>query len=355
MNSKKKISIILPFVATKPIGGVKIMYQYANELAVRGHSITIYHAVKKFEKKSFLPAFIKLFIYKLRGVERPRWFPLNPSITSKIITEVNDKNIDVADIVFSTWWGLAFMIDKLSPSKGKKFNLIQGYEIWKGHEDLVHKSYSLHLNHIVISKYLIELVEPFLGRKPLYLPNAIDFEKFNLRIPPEQRNRASICMLYSTDLIKGTVFGLKALLDLKKHVPDLVVELFGIYKDPGDLPDWIKFHYKPENLTEIYNRNAIFLSPSLTEGWALPPAEAMACGCAVVCTDIGGHRDYASGGRTALLVRTESPEDITSKLSALIDDDNLRIDIAKNANTYLQDNFNWTRSVLMLEDYFEKC
>ncbi len=355
MNSKKKISIILPFVATKPIGGIKIMYQYANELARRGHSITIYHSVNKFEKKSSLPAYIRLLIYKIRGVERPKWFSLHCSINSKIITEVNNKNVGEADIVFSTWWGVAFLVEKLSHSKGKKFNLIQGYEIWKGDKDLVHKSYSLQLNHIVISKYLIKLVESFLGRKPLYLPNAIDFEKFNLRIAPEDRNKTSICMLYSTDIIKGTVFGLMALMDLKSKIPELVVELFSIYKDPGDLPDWINFHYKPENLVEIYNRNAIFVSPSLTEGWALPPAEAMACGCAVVCTDIGGHRDYAIDGRTALLVKTEAPGDITSKLAALIKDDNLRIEIAKNAKAYLEDNFNWTRSVLMLEKYFEKC
>ena len=347
--------MILPFVATKPIGGIKIMYQYANELAERGHSITIYHAVKKFEKKNSLPSYIKLLIYKLRGVERPRWFPLHASVTSKIITEVNDGNVDDADIVFSTWWGVAYLVEKLSLSKGKKFNLIQGYEIWKGHNDLVHKSYSLQLNHIVISKYLIELVETFLGRKPLYLPNAIDFEKFSIRIPSEQRNNASVCMLYSTDIIKGTAFGLMALIDLKKHIPELCAELFSIYKDPGDLPDWIRFHYKPDNLPEIYNRNAIFLSPSLTEGWALPPAEAMACGCAVVCTDIGGHRDYAIEGRTALLVRAEDSSDITAKLSKLIEDDGLRIEIAKNAHAYLKENFNWARSVFMLEEYFEIC
>ncbi|MES3019830.1 MAG: glycosyltransferase family 4 protein [Bacteroidota bacterium] len=356
MSSNKKISIILPFVATKPIGGIKIMYQYANELAKRGHSITIYHAVTKFERTSLLPSYFKKLIFKLRRVERPTWFPLHPSIVSKIITRVNKRNVDDADIIFSTWWGIAYLVDKLASSKGKKFNLIQGYEIWKGNVDLVHKSYALKsLHQIVIAKYLMELVASFTGKQPLYLPNAIDTEKFAIRIPPQQRNPASICMLYSEDPIKGSSFGLEALIKAKEKTPELKVELFSIYKNPGNLPDWITFHYKPNDLAEVYNANAMFVSPSLTEGWALPPAEAMACGCAVICTNIGGHQDYAFDGETSLLVKPEDSDDITSKILTLIQDARLRDKLANSGNSYLKKNFSWDRSVIMLEEYFEKC
>jgi hypothetical protein len=239
MTSSKKVNIILPFVATKPIGGIKIMYQYANELAQRGHSIIVYHAIRKFEKKSSLPDFLRLLIYKIRGVDRPNWFSFNASVTVRTITEVNNKTIEDGDIIFSTWWGVAYLADRLSPSKGKKFNLIQGYEIWKGNKDLVHKSYSLNLHHLVIAKYLAELVETFGGKKPLYLPNAIDLETFDLKVSPEHRNPASICMLFSNDTIKGTEFGLEAIISLKDEIPELRVELFSIYKNPGNLPDRI--------------------------------------------------------------------------------------------------------------------
>lgn len=330
------------------------MYQYANELACKGYKITIYHAIKKFEKKSFVPSYIKKVIYKLRGVEKPVWFNLHPSIVSKIVTEINDGNIDDADIVFSTWWSVAYLVNGLSASKGRKFNLIQGYEIWKGNKDLVHSSYRLEIHHIVISKYLISLIEKISGRKPLYLPNAIDFEKFHIVVPPQERNRASICMLYSSDIIKGTSFGLKALMEVKELVPELVVELFSIFRDPGNLPAWISFRHKPNDLVGLYNRNAIFLSPSLTEGWALPPAEAMASGCAVICTDIGGHHDYAIDGQTALLVKPEDHNSIKSALLKVITNNSLRLGIANKGNAYLNENFNLKRSASMLEDYFEK-
>lgn len=331
------------------------MYQYANELAKRGHSVIVYHAIRKFEKKSSVPDFLRLIIYRIRGVNRPNWFSFNDSVRLKTIAEINDQTIEDGDIIFSTWWGVAYLVDQLSLSKGKKFNLIQGYEIWKGNKVLVHNSYSLKLHHLVIAKYLAELVENFSGKKPLYLPNAIDLKKFNLTIPPEDRNAASLCMLYSNDTIKGTAFGLEAIKLLKNEIPALRVELFSIYKNPGNLPEWITYNYRPHDLSKIYNRNAIFLSPSLTEGWALPPAEAMACGCAVVCTDIGGHRDYAKDGQTALLVNPEDSSDTKNKLLALIINDRQRIQIAKNANAYLRENFTWERSVSMLEEYFEKC
>ena len=37
-----RISIVLPFPVTKPVGGAKIMYEYANRLAEEGNKIVIY-------------------------------------------------------------------------------------------------------------------------------------------------------------------------------------------------------------------------------------------------------------------------------------------------------------------------
>ena len=99
-------------------------------------------------------------------------------------------------------------------------------------------------------------------------------------------------------------------------------------------------------------QNAIFLSPSLGEGWALPPAEAMACGCAVVCTDIGGHAAYAKNNETALLVQPTNVEDIKNKLRLLLTDNEKRIQLAQNANKFLLENFSWEKAVSQLENIF---
>ncbi|WP_221406238.1 glycosyltransferase family 4 protein [Daejeonella lutea] len=349
-----KVNIILPFVATKPIGGIKIMYQYANELAKRNHLVTIYHSATRYERPNFLPVALRVLLFKLKNQEKPSWFQFHESVESRIVADVTNSTIKDGDVVFSTWWGLAFMVDKLSPSKGNKFNLIQDYEIWKGNTELVHQSYHLPSVHLVIARYLSKLLEDVSGKRPLYLPNAIDLDKFKIEIDPEKRSDATICMLYSEEPRKGTSFGMDALYKLKKLRSDLKIELFSIFKNPGNLPEWITFNYKPTDLRALYNRNAIFFSPSLGEGWALPPAEAMACGCAVVCTDIGGHHDYSIDGETVLLVQVKNPEDMTEKLLKLIEDRERRLSISRNGTNFLLDNFNWQLSVNLLEEYFEK-
>ncbi len=353
MMNSKKVNIILPFVATKPIGGIKIMYQYANELAQRGHIVKVYHSATRYERRSFLPAILRVQLFKIKKKERPAWFQLHESIESLIIADVSDDTIKDGDIIFSTWWGLAYMIHSLAASKGRKFNLIQDYEIWKGNTELVHQSYKLPLAHLVIAKYLSKLLEDISGKRPLYLPNAIDFEKFGIIVLPEERTDASVCMLYSEEPRKGTSFGLDALYNLKKFRPDLTVDLFSIFKDPGNLPEWITFNHKPNDLKALYNRNAIFFSPSLGEGWALPPAEAMACGCAVVCTNIGGHHDYAIDNETAILVTAKDSANMSEELLKLINHRELRLNISRNSTKFLTDNFNWEKSVNLLEKYFE--
>jgi len=348
------INIILPFPVTKPVGGAKIMYEYANRLAGKGHKVSIFHAVKRPFKKSSTPIWVKWVIFMLRGVARPKWFPLDKRIKSVIVPSITDKHIPDADIVISTWWQMTYAVSELSPSKGKKFNLIQDYEIWKGMEEKVHASYSLPVHHLVIARYLQQLVADHSGVQPVHIPNAIESKKFFVQTPLQQRANASLIMLYSEEPRKGTPDGIAALKLVKQDHPELQVTFFGVYPRPQDLPEWISYHYRPGNLAELYNQAAIFFSPSLGEGWALPPAEAMACGCAVVCTNIGGHLDYAIENETALLAGPGNVKEMAEKINSVIDDHPLRMKLAKGGSTLISSRFSWEASVQKLEDCFYK-
>ncbi len=348
---KLRINIVLPFPATRPGGGVKIMYEYANRLRERGHLVTVLHSIRRPFKKMRSPLWWKLLNYKLRRAERPDWFPLHPAIRSVIVPEITDKYLPDADVTMSTWWEMAYMVRRLNPSKGRPFNLVQDYEIWKGNQELVHATYRLPIHHLVIARYLQELIEKHSGKQPVHIPNAIDTEKFFIEEPIESREEASVIMLYSKEPRKGSAFGIEALLELKKLVPALRATLFGVFAKPS-LPDWIDYQQKPADLRGLYNAHAIFFSPSLGEGWALPPAEAMACGCAVVCTDIGGHADYAKDGETALLVEAENVPSMVSRLHQLISNPERRMVLAKNGNAFIHGEFSWTASVDKLEKAF---
>jgi glycosyltransferase involved in cell wall biosynthesis len=347
-----RITIVLPFPVTKPVGGPRIMYEFANRFHALGHYVEVVHSLKRPFKKMKSPLWWKKFIFFLQGASRPNWFPLNPAIKSRIVNEISNEFLPDADIVFSTWWQMTYAISELAPSKGKQVNLIQDYEVWVGQEDKVLASYQLPVHHAVIAKYLEQLVNRHSSKPTAYFPLAIDNTKFNLFNPIERRNSYSIIALYSEEKRKGTSYLLAALENLKKEFPLLAVTLFGVYKRPSSLPAWINYYQKPSNLAELYNKHAIFLSASLGEGWALPPAEAMACGCAVVCTDIGGHADYAIENKTALLTKVGDSASIQTAISTLLNDDETRISLAKEGNKYLLTHFNWENSVATAVQYF---
>jgi glycosyltransferase involved in cell wall biosynthesis len=245
---------------------------------------------------------------------------------------------------------MTYMISRLNESKGEKFNLVQGHEIWMGQDDLVHDSYSLRVHPIVIARYLQVLVEKYSGTRPPYIPVAINHEKFRLLQPIEGRNPLSVLMLYSEETVKGTQIGLQALSLLKDKFPSLEAHAFGVYEKP-DLPTWIQYHHKPVDLPGLMNRMAVFFAPSNSEGWALPPAEALCCGCALVCTDIGGHADYAFDGESALLAEPGNAQSMMEKLKRLIEDPVERIRIAKKGNEVIQ-QFNWENAVAGMERVF---
>jgi glycosyltransferase involved in cell wall biosynthesis len=160
-------------------------------------------------------------------------------------------------------------------------------------------------------------------------------------------------MLYSDTELKGSSDGISALEIAKNKVPFLKAVVFGVGRKPNKLPKWIEYiHNPPQSLLveKIYNGCSIYLCPSWTEGWHLPPAEAMSCGCAVVSTDIGGVNDYAGQEKTALLSPPRNQEALTKNFLRVLEDDDLRIRLAKAGYERIQE-FTWERSTDLLEQF----
>ena len=353
-----KINILLPFFIDHPGGGVKVMYQYGNQLAERGHDVVIYHSLKtrwlhkrllslKFWKLYFLQRFVSKVVSR-----RPTWFSLNSSIKSLQIAKVSDYLIRDADVVFSTWWATAIEMAELKSSKGKKFNLIQDDGThWPKHQELIHQSYQLPINYLTISKYLQGLFSKQTGRVIPLISNAIDPTQFYINNPIESRVTKTVIMLYSESEGKGSKYGLDALKMVSVKYPSLNVKLFGVHDiPPQNLPHNFTYQYKPANLVELYNESAIFISPSLQEGWGLPPMEAMACGCACVCTRIEGHIDFLDD-HTTLFVEPRNSGAMADAILKLIEDNDIRVRLAYAGSIRVKD-FTWDKNTNELEKLF---
>jgi len=344
-----RLNFVIPSLPTKPVGGVKVMFQLANRFSERGYDVTIYYSIRRPFKNQRTPVWLRWIISRLRMGTVAKWFVLYPSIKQRVVPSITDAYVRDADATICTWWQMAYAINDLHASKGLKCNFIQDHELWTGQNDRVHQSYRLPLKHVVIATYLQDVVEKYSGVRPPLVNISIDNSRFALTIPVAERRPASLIMMYSEEPRKGSNYGLAALELVKQRIPELRVTLFSVYERPSTIPAWMEFTKRPANLPQLFNQHAIFCSPSLGEGWALPPAEAMGSGCAVVCTNIGGHKDYAIDGETALLFPPENAEAMADCIYRIINDHQLRERLAAAGHKLIHTEFTWDHAVDRLE------
>lgn len=328
------------------------MLEYANELSRKGDDVMVYFVMKlpyTHVRHSDLYFWLKSWWFKWRT---PSWFVLDEKVRVKSICSARDTSIRNADILFFTECQLALAIENMTRDKGVKINLIQGYEDWiLPNEELLKESYRKADFNVVISDYLISLVEHATNVRPFVCYNAYHSKTYHVRTPIEDRNGFVVAMLYHKDEQKGCIYGLEALRLCKKNVPDLRVKLFGLYLPEEELEDWIEFHYNPQDLCGLYNEAAIFVVPSLHEGWGLTATEAMACGCALVSTDVDGLRVFAKDNDTALLVPPRDAQAMADSILELIADNQKRIKLAQRGNEYII-HFTWAKAVERLRTIF---
>lgn len=347
-----KINILLPSFPIEMTGGYKIMLEYANELTRKGDDVMIYFVMKipySHVKHSDMYFWLKSCWFRWR---KPSWFKLDEKIRVKSVYSAKDSSIRDAEILFFTECQLALAIENLSKSKGIKINLIQDYENWiLPNEDLLKESYKKADVNVVISDYLNSLVESATNVRPFVCYNAYHPETYHVRTPIEDRKNVVVAMLYHKDVRKGCKYGLEALRLCKKSIPDLRAKLFGLYLPEEKLEDWIEFQYNPQDLCGLYNEAAIFVTPSLQEGWGLTATEAMACGCALVATDVDGLRVFAKDNDTALLVPPKDAQALADRILELIADNRKRINLAQRGNKYIK-HFTWAKAVEQLRSIF---
>lgn len=348
-----KINFILPFKPRRPAGGFRVMYEYANRLAQKGYHIHLIFPIETRFMNYRLPYAFRYLLTKLEGFRTNKWFKFDSSIAMSYVPSVKEKYIPDADIIIATWWSTVLEMSELSKEKGLKINLIQGFENWEGRVDLLYKSYDLEdVTNVVVASYLHDIVKQHTEKNIETIHNAISKDDFDIDSPIEQRNPYRVVMTYSPQEIKGSKYGLDALKLAKEKLPELKAELFGVSPEPTGLPDWMIYHRNPQNLRDIYNRNSIILSNSFTEGFPLTPAEGMFCGCALICTNIDGHKEYAIDEDTAILVEVRNTEQMAGKIIELAENNTKRIDIANRGNKFIQ-KFTWDNSVDRMEKVIE--
>jgi glycosyltransferase involved in cell wall biosynthesis len=166
-----------------------------------------------------------------------------------------------------------------------------------------------------------------------------------LNTPIEERNRYVVSMLYHTAEHKRCDDALAALYLVKEQVPELRVNIFGTAERPDNLPAWFTYYRQPDRIThnKIYNESALYVAASSIEGFGLTIGEAMICGNAVVCTDIGGFREMVTHNKTGLLSPVYDSKALAENVIRLIQDNSLRIAFAKAGHESIK-QYTWESS-----------
>lgn len=356
-----KISFILPENDDKPIGGFKIVYQYANEMTKRGHEVYIsflntLYPEKKSRVRQWLGLKKRSLKYRLQQKEDPSskitWFDIDERIKIKFHV-IDGRQLPNADVIIATAAQTSFFVDKLSSRKGRKFYFIQNYETWAYSEDILQKSFKLPLRKIVIAKWLLKKIEKVTSDTIQIVPNFID----GIYMKETDNNRKNVISILNHDLPeKNTLFGIEVIKKVKERVPDLTVKMFGVAKRPPEgIPDYIEYYSRPSKqdlFKEIYAKSKVYILPSLLEGWGLTGTEAMASGAALVASDIPGVKEYAVNNRNSLLAKPNDLSEFTEKVLDLMLNENKRKAIVEIAKSDVK-KYSLTESTTLFLSYLE--
>ncbi len=338
----------IQFVLDWPVltGGVRVVYEHARQLMARGHSVRLlYRQVrmpgtagsvidwKRYAYARFTHGIRDgLRSYGLEGVA-VEFDPLRPG------------DVPDGDVVMATAYITAEWVAAMPGRAGRKFYLVQGYEAWS--EDIrerVEATWKLPLRKVVIAGWLERMARDRFGERAWRIPNGVDTARFH---PAGRVDRVpgTVGMIYDHALWKGATEGLEALRTVRVEVPQAAFLLFGRSQPRHELPAGTRYVRDPrqQDLPGLYRDIDIFLSSSRSEGFSLTTLEAMACGCALVATDVGEVPEMGRPGEEYLMVpQQDAPAMALAMLSLLKDPDKRRA--VAEAGLALTRRYTWERA-----------
>lgn len=220
----------------------------------------------------------------------------------------------------------------------------------------------------VISVYLGDWAKDMgFGGQIEIIPNAVDTRKFSKEYSQnelkELKNKLNkkeddIFLITTSRLVKKNAVDdvIKSLKYLPTNIKFLVL---GIGPDLIDLKNLAELEdvenrimfvgqVEHDEIPKYLKISDIFIRPSLSEGFGNSFIEAMASGIPVIATQVGGIKDFIFDAQkspnkkaTGLFVNITDPRDIADKIQFLLDSNEIKNEIVKNAKELVFEKYDW--------------
>jgi len=218
----------------------------------------------------------------------------------------------------------------------------------------------------VNSKYMrreLEYLAPDCSAKIRVIPMGIDPAKFqkSIIIDMKQKHKTSHIVLSVGRLIdwKGTIYLINAMPDVIRKYPDTQLLIAGSGPEHDSLSQRVRELglennvtflgiISNEELSSYYHSADVFVLPSInkdgkTEALGVVLLEAMASGCPVIGSNVGGIPDIIVDGESGFLVPEQNPHVLAERIVQLLSDDDLQEQFRQNGLKRVREKFSWDK------------
>ena len=161
---------------------------------------------------------------------------------------------------------------------------------------------------------------------------------------PHQRGKKFRVLMYGSPAdYKGGQDAPKIAATLRARFGD-AVEVNSFHRDLPK-PGWADNHYNPQGtsaVAAIYSDHDVYVYASLSDGCAMTPIEAMACGTPVVLTDFPGKDQYAVDGENCLIAPFRDVGGVAQRVEQLIKSPGTCVSLRKNGRATAE-HYDWSR------------
>jgi glycosyltransferase involved in cell wall biosynthesis len=323
--------------APLPFGGNIVCYELANALRRRGHGANLVH------------------VGPVTSLDELSWFRFDPEIAHSFHPPGPLAVAAYPDADFIVNPGAVGTDPSVRERWGLPLNLIQGSGQLP--PDVEAARWSRPWPKLCVASWLLDVARE-MGvpeGQAVHVPLGIDHEKYRV-LPPFDVRPLHVAMLYNTQPAKGARYGIDAIREVKRRIPEMRSVVFGVFEMQHALPPDTEYLLDPPQdvlVERVYNRARVFICSSVQEGFGLCSVEAMACGSALVTSATGGSDDFAVHQVTALVSEPKDVAAMADNVELLLRDDARRVALAQRGIAEAA-KFNWDESARVLEAYLDE-